>query len=191
MATDCISKGFADALITLINMNVSSTSLADVISSMPRCPTTFPGGGKSLPFLAQGKRAGAVQWPLATYVDEQGRIHEATSPTALHRELLGQEVSGQICLIEENLETGQKREDCKVVSVIDALAHGGFVIRGDGEPPPVKGVNQSYPEFDRSQRAWKDKLLREGKSIIVYHPNAPELRKATAETEKKIEGKKK
>ncbi len=175
----CITDNWREVLTkSLEDENIPRERIDTLVGFIPRCedrPALTPTAAK-----ATGERKWATRWPGAVYIDEKGEQTAHESPSALYTELTGDKVSGQVCDITTVL--GKKVEACRALSLVDNFTIHGYVVRGNGEPPPAS--TGSKTAVHDAHEAWKQKLLRENKFFIVMHPKTPTLQEA----QKKAEG---
>jgi hypothetical protein len=137
------------------------------------------GSGKELVKAAAKTRspesASLNIWPTVIYFNERGEAKDFNSPTALYKTLWPGVSTGKkiVCQIPEY--EGQPPE-CAPATMVQDFTLNGFIVRGNGEPPPAFTSKMSRDEKVALHNAWKDKLKRESKHFVVYHPNAPQLK---------------
>lgn len=186
----CITEDFKQIITGMFEQaEMPRETIAAVFKTIPVCPTPTgpaPAGGGASTRSFQPK-AMAKRWPSAYYIDEKGEKHEADSPSKLFTELTGDRVSGQICDI--TTVTGKPVEKCRALSLVDNFTIHGYVVRGNGEPPPPS--TGSKAEVEKAHDEWKRKLNEEGKHFIVMHPKAPQLQEAQKKAEAQPAKKKK
>ncbi len=171
----CISKGLADFLVMFIDQGASQDTLKQIVSAFPRCPD----GNVPVAKLTERKRP--ANWPAAIYFDEDGDAEPFDSPSELYTHLTGEKVSGQVC--------DDEGKSCRALSLIDNFTIKGFVVRGDGEAPPLSIGSRS--QIENKAQAWKQHLLNEGLDFMVFHPDCPYLKEASKKAEAVAKVKKK
>ena len=170
----CITKDYKELLQNFISKDTSKELVLGILGALDICK-----GGPTGPVRVGSSgstRTIAGTWPEAVYYDAKGNITTHTSPSQLFEELMGQRPSGSICMIEEDKETGQVRESCKSLSMVDSFQASGLIVRGNGEAPPVTG-GKSDKETTRAHIAWKEQLKNSGKKFLVFHPDSPQAKK--------------
>ena len=173
----CITDNWRTILSkSLEDENIPRDKIEQVIGFIPRCEDRPAPAAKEAPGAA---RRMASRWPGAVYIDEKGEQQEYDSPSQLYTVLTGDKVSGQICDI--TTVAGKHIESCRAMSLVDNFTIHGYVVRGDGDPPPPSsGAKTAVHE---AHEAWKQKLLDENKKFIVMHPKTPTLQEAQKKAE--------
>ncbi len=171
----CITDNWRTTLgKALENENFPRDKINTVISIIPRCEDR-PAAVKETGTV----RKWASRWPAAIYIDEKGEQETFDSPSQLYTRLTGDKVSGQICDI--TTVAGGHVKSCRALSLVDNFTIHGYIVRGNGAPPPPS--TGSKTEIHDAHEAWKQKLLDEGKSFIVMHPKTPTLQEAQKKAE--------
>jgi len=171
----CISKGLADFLMMMIDQEQSYDVLKAVVHAFPLCPDG------NVPVAKLTTRKIATRWPAAVYYDEKGEATPYDSPSELYTELTGERVSGQTC--------NDEGTSCRALSLIDNFTIHGFIVRGNGEAPPISVGTKS--QIEGKAQAWKTHLIEEEKQFLVFHPESPYLKEAQEKAEKSSPVKKK
>ncbi len=173
----CITDNWRKVLSkSLEDENIPREKIEQVIGFIPRCEDRPAAKEPS----AGPARKMAARWPGAVYIDEKGEQEEFDSPSQLYTSLTGDKVSGQICDI--TTVGGKHIESCRAMSLVDNFTIHGYVVRGDGDPPPPS--TGSKTAVHEAHEAWKQKLLDENKKFIVMHPMTPTLQEAQKKAEK-------
>ena len=171
----CITSDYKSILVSLIEADITKEILKTILVAIPDCETQRPGaripwGSTEHAALSRAAKKPIEYWPSAEYHDELGNVSEWPSASALFKDLMGQDPSGSVCMIEADEATGQIKETCRSLSLVDSFNVAGFVVRGNGEPPPVT-VGMSQREVTKAHlKARRYELLAflKGKKPNVY-----------------------
>lgn len=181
MEKGCITDQWRGILANMIQSDAEKPIILGVLNHIPRCEDSMPMAKTGKPAGEEVKRKQATLWPSpAFYINEKGEKIEYSSPSAMWKDLTGQGVSAQVCVMKESGEV-----KCHANSLIDNFAQKGYVIRGNGEPAPVSKDELTDSQNLAESERWKQHLIETGKKFTVFHPNAPELKAAGASAEKK------
>lgn len=174
---ECITEGYKGILKSMIDAKTSHEVLSVVVAGIPLCPSGLvPVRVTEAVREAQreGIRRMATRWPSATYYDEAGRITPWDSPSALYEKVIGGSPSKQVvCEVERG------EEKCSPASMVQSFQIHGFLVRGNGEPPPAFKEDMTMRQKVELHEQWKQSLLQRDKKFIVYHPKAPQIAELT------------
>lgn len=173
----CITEDYRDILIGLLDMETEKAIIAAVVGTIPICPGERI-SGKSVAF-GKLKAPGVLRtvpsrWPSAIYFNEAGEQEPWDSPSGLYKHLTGNPVSGQVC--------NDEGTSCRALSLVDNFTISGFIVRGNGEPPPPSIGSKS--EVEKRHQAWKSHLLETDKKFLVFHPKAPGIQEGAEKAER-------
>jgi len=173
----CMTRGLADFLIQFIDQGIDDEMLKKMLRAVKVCPDEV---SSSVPVAKLTTRKLAERWPPAVYFDEKGDSEPFDSPSELYTKLTGEKVSGQVC--------DDEGTSCRALSLIDNFTIKGFIVRGNGEAPPISTGSRS--QIENKAQAWKHHLIEEDKQFMVFHPESPFLKEAQAKAEKTAKVKK-
>jgi len=172
--TPCIYKGLADILIMFVRQDQEPEFIEKVINSFPICKE---GDGPA----KATTRAPAEMWPDAVYYDKDGSTKEG-SFSGLFKEIYGAAVTeDMICRY-----WGDKQE-CRSPSTVENFRNRGDIVKGNGEPAPAATEGMSAGQVERLFKTWKNHLIADNMKIHIYHPDNPDIKKATETVKKKSE----
>ena len=167
----CITSEYKTILTDWIHRGFEKAMLEALVESIPLCPSGQPVGVVT-EAAEKSKRTMASLWPSAIFYDKEGKAQEYGSPSALYEKLIGGSPSRQVvCEIEGGTEK------CSPATMVQSFTLHGYVVRGNGEPPPPFTANMSMADKVSAHNTWKEHLKSEGKHFLVYDPLAPQLNK--------------
>jgi hypothetical protein len=188
---NCISQDLKNILFNMFDRKRDYTFMRDTVNDFfPICDEKAAAGGLAESIkefeAAAGKKVvkeassralgeGSKLWPGAIYFNERGEAKDYASPSALYQVLFPGVSPGKqiVCAVPEY--EGQT-PTCSPATMVQTFTLNGFIVRGNGEPPPTFTAKMTTAEKVASHGAWKDKLKRESKHFVVYHPKAPQLK---------------
>jgi len=177
MDQSCITEDNKNIILNLIEVAETPQEkvlFKKIVDKIPICEfataTKAPGTAAS--------RKMAPRWPPAVYYNEKGEAEPWDSPSQLYEHLTGRKVSGQLC--------NEEGTACRALSLVDNFIISGFIVRGNGEPPPPSIGTRS--EVERAHQAWKEHLNATGKKFLVFHPKAPLVKEMQEKAERVKKG---
>ena len=162
----CITKDYKDILIGLIDANTAKEMMRTIVGALPLC-ASVPAAKATV------ERASATRWPDANYYSQDGTV-KTGSFSGLFKDVYGQSVTEDLVC----RWWGDKQE-CRSPSTVENFRNRGDIVKGNGEEAPVPKLDMSAGQIKRLYSDWKDRLLTEGKTINIFHPEAPAIKEAT------------
>jgi hypothetical protein len=188
----CITQDLRDVLFKMIDAKRDHSFMRMMVADyFPVCEEKAGGLAESIKEFEEGSgktvvkeakaassRAtgeGSKLWPTAIYFNESGEAKPYNSPSDLFKSLFPGVSPGKqiVCAVPEY--AGQEPK-CSPASMVQTFTLNGFIVRGNGEPPPAFTAAMTTAEKVAAHGAWKDKLKRESKHFVVYHPKAPQIK---------------
>jgi hypothetical protein len=174
MAT-CITQDLKTMLLSMIDKQMKHATMHEVVDGMfPTCESLgVKTGGAAAEAQREGAKTMSPRWPSAIYYDAKGSLHNFDSPSALYEEEIGGSPSKQV--VCEVPKPGEEPK-CNPASMVQSFQIHGYIVRGNGEPPPPFKAGMTMSQKVALHNEWKDHLKAEGKHFVVYHPKAPQLK---------------
>jgi hypothetical protein len=154
--TECITKGYKDILVNMLAKDIGVEILSPLIDSMTLCEEQ-PVAPAHIPSAA--KRKVPARW-----TNPRGEIIEPIYFDEHGKKHKFDSVSALVSglgLPMSGTVCDPEGKKCRATSAIEILRIAGYTVSGDGEPE--KGVSEK---------------------ITVWHPDAPQLKKAIEQAEK-------
>jgi hypothetical protein len=178
----CITRDLKDGLLRLINKQKPYEVLEMFVEEL--CPVCTESGKSA---VAKAQKEGEEEekrtqyrWGKAIYIDKKGKKSEYASPSALFKTLFPDESPSKTTECE--VIAGETK--CTPKTMVMTFQGRGFIVRGNGEPPPVLTTDMSGRKRIEIHNEWGNTLKNSGRYFTVYHPEAPQLKKMDKETEK-------
>jgi len=166
----CITQDWRDTLVAVLAQNVPSSAVSAIVKAIPVCGEAA-GAAVSRAVheeKVEKAREGAKGWGKVIYYNERCQQTLKDSPSGLFKELFGVEVTeDEVC----RLQSGEKKEQCRALSVVENFRNRGFFVGGNGEEAPMPRGELSSAAQEREYKQWKDHLIATGKQMRVYHPD--------------------
>ena len=180
MADDCITSGYKNVLLGLLNAETEAAVIAAVLDTFKPCSPAATTGGPTVKIKKD--RAAAGLWPNAIYYNKDGTTREG-SFSGLYKELYGTPVTSREAYICRWWGPGDQIE-CRSPSTVENFRDKGDIVKGDGEDPPPQNPDWDFDQVEAADKAWKASLLERGLKIHIYHPEHPTIKAATEEVKK-------
>jgi hypothetical protein len=130
--------------------------------------------------IGPGKCIDRKLWQPAIYYGKDGKAIKG-SFSGLFEQIVGVPVTtDKVCSLVEG------HADCRALSTIENWRNRGFIIKGDGDDPPVPAGKISGESMETLYDKWKKKMCLEDKTINIYHPEFPGIKQATEYAERTI-----
>lgn len=178
----CMTKDAKALMIRLIEQKKPYELLALTVQDvLPSCEDLEALGIAMKTTVAKEKtRTAPEAWPAATLYKEDGSSVSG-SLSGLFKDTFGVAVTeDKVCRLTESGEA-----DCRSISAVENWQGRGFAVHGNGDPAPAVTAGMSTGAIDKMFKAWKDKLLQEGKAINIYHPKALEPKEEVKKRQRK------
>jgi hypothetical protein len=171
----CITQDLKTMLLSMIDKKMAHPTMHEVVDGLfPTCESLgIRTGQAATEAHKEAARSMAPRWPAAIYYDAQGKTSNWDSPSALFESEIGGSPSKQV--VCEVPAPGQEPK-CSPASMVQSFQIHGFIVRGNGEPPPSFKEGMSMAAKVALHNDWKERLKTEGKHFVVYHPKAPQLK---------------
>ena len=168
----CITQDLKTLLLNMIEKKRPYEMMAVIVAdAMPVCEASmFQELAESA--KAASERAAPEQWPAAVLYKEDGSKEEGTI-SGLYKDTFNERVTeAVVCRVSR-----PGLPDCRAVSAVENWRAKGYLVKGNGEPAPVITKDMSTNAATRMFKDWKEKLIKEGKAINIYHPSQVETKK--------------
>lgn len=171
----CITQDLKTMLLSMVDKKMAHATMREVVDGLfPTCESLgISAGGAAKAAAKESARSISPRWPSAIYFDESGKESTWDSPSALFEAKIGGSPSKQV--VCEVPKEGEEPK-CNPASMVQSFQLHGFIVRGNGEPPPAFKAGMNMAQKVSLHNEWKEHLKADNKHFVVYHPKAPQLK---------------